>query len=77
MKTKLLLFLVFTCFSINGFSQKPEELLQQWYQKAPVEKIWLHCDRDNYVAGETAWFKAYFYSDFQPDTLSSIVYVEL
>ena len=76
-KTKLLFFLVFTCYSIPGYSQKPEELLQQWYQKAPVEKIWLHCDRDNYVAGETAWFKAYFYSDFQPDTLSSIVYVEL
>ncbi len=77
MKTKLLLFLVFTCNSLFGFSQKPEELLLQWYQKAPVEKIWLHHDRDNYVAGETAWFKAYLYSDFQPDTLSSVLYVEL
>lgn len=77
MKTKLPLFLVFICLCLNGFSQKPEDLLQQWYQKAPVEKAWLHCDRDNYVAGETAWFKAYLYSDFQPDTLSSVLYVEL
>jgi hypothetical protein len=76
-KTKLPLFLVFICLCLNGFSQKPEDLLQQWYQKAPVEKAWLHCDRDNYVAGETAWFKAYLYSDFQPDTLSSVLYVEL
>lgn len=62
---------------MSGFSQQPEELLRQWYQKAPVEKAWLHCDRDNYVAGETAWFKAYLSSDFQPDTLSSVLYVEL
>ncbi len=77
MKTKLLSFLVFTGLCQSGFSQEPEQLLQQWYQKAPVEKAWLHCDRDNYVAGETAWFKAYLYSDYQPDTLSSVLYVEL
>lgn len=77
MKTKLLFFLVYTCYSIAGYSQQPEELLQQWYQKAPVEKVWLHTDRDQYSAGETAWFKAYLSSDFQPDTLSSVLYVEL
>lgn len=77
MKTKLLLFFVAASFSVSGFCQQPEELLRQWYQKAPVEKAWLHCDRDNYVAGETAWFKAYLSSDFQPDTLSSVLYVEL
>ena len=76
-KTKLLLSLVFACLFLSGFSQQPEELLRQWYQKSPVEKAWLHCDRDNYVAGETAWFKAYLSSDFQPDTLSSVLYVEL
>lgn len=76
-KTKLLLLLVVTCLTRTGSGQQPEELLRQWYQKAPVEKAWLHCDRDNYVAGETAWFKAYLSSDFQPDTLSSVLYVEL
>ena len=76
-KTKLLLLFVFAGITYTGFCQQPEELLQQWYRKAPVEKAWLHCDRDNYVAGETIWFKAYLSSDFQPDTLSSVLYLEL
>lgn len=76
-KTKLLYSLILASLSLSGFSQQPEELLRQWYQKAPLEKAWLHCDRENYVAGETAWFKAYLSSDFQPDTLSSVLYVEL
>ena len=34
-------------------------------------------DRETYIAGETAWYKAYLYSDYQPDTISSVLYVEL
>ena len=59
------------------YSQKPEELLNKWAEKAPIEKVHLHFDRDNYIAGETAWFKAYLYSDFLPDTISTVLYVEL
>ncbi|MBI5372604.1 MAG: hypothetical protein HZA79_11340 [Sphingobacteriales bacterium] len=77
MKRKLLLFVIFTALLRNGNSQAPADLLLQWYQRAPLEKIWLHFDRDNYLAGETAWFKAYLYSDYQPDTISSVLYVEL
>ena len=29
------------------------------------------------MAGETAWFKAYLFSDFLPDTISTTLYVEL
>ncbi len=77
MKRKLLLFVIFAALLRNGNSQAPADLLLQWYQRAPVEKTWLHFDRDNYLAGETAWFKAYLYSDYQPDTISSVLYVEL
>ncbi|HRF18913.1 MAG TPA: hypothetical protein PK977_12135, partial [Chitinophagaceae bacterium] len=31
----------------------------------------------NYLAGETAWFKAYLQSAFLPDTISTVLYVEL
>lgn len=65
-------------FSLQQLTaQKPEDLLQQWYLKSPVEKTWLHTDKDYYAAGETIWFKAYLSSDFQPDTLSSVLIVEL
>ncbi|MBI3137339.1 MAG: hypothetical protein HYZ15_02005 [Sphingobacteriales bacterium] len=77
MKRKLLLSVIFISLLPDGYSQAPADLLQQWYQRAPVEKTWLHFDRDNYLAGETAWFKAYLYSDYQPDTISSVLYVEL
>jgi hypothetical protein len=63
------------CLAVNG--QKPEELLNNWSDKSPVEKVYLHFDRDNYIAGETAWFKAYLYSDYQPDTITTSLYVEL
>jgi hypothetical protein len=62
---------------IAGNAQKPEELLSAWSAKSPIEKTYLHFDRDNYIAGEEVWFKAYLYSDFYPDTISTTLYVEL
>jgi hypothetical protein len=58
-------------------AQKPEEILNNWSAKSPIEKIYIHFDRDNYIAGETAWFKTYLYSDYLPDTISTVLYVEL
>ncbi len=58
-------------------AQKPDQILNNWSDKSPLEKVYLHLDRENYIAGETAWFKAYLYSDYQPDTISTVVYVEL
>ena len=61
----------------SGLAQKPEDILQQRSERSPIEKVYLHFDRENYMAGETAWFKAYLYSDFYPDTISTTLYVEL
>ena len=69
-----LLFLLLYIIS-NG--QKPEDLLNCWSAKSPIEKTYLQFDRENYIAGETAWFKAYLYADFSPDTISTTLYVEL
>lgn len=58
-------------------AQKPEEFVSQLSQQAPVEKVYLQFDRDNYLAGETAWFKGYMQSNYLPDTISTVLYVEL
>lgn len=63
--------------SITSFAQEPGQLLAEWAVKAPIEKVYLHFDRENYIAGETVWFKAYLYSDYQPDTISTTLYTEL
>ncbi|MEO7983057.1 MAG: hypothetical protein ABI688_03140 [Bacteroidota bacterium] len=44
---------------------------------SPIEKVYLHIDRDNYIAGESTWFKAYLYSEYLPDTISTSLYVEI
>src|SRR5689334_7486043 len=74
-KAFLLLGLILIRFSL--FAQKPEELLSQWSQSSPIEKIYLHFDRESYIAGETIWFKAYLSSHFLPDTISTNLYAEL
>ncbi len=73
------LSIIFFTLFISGLSQaqKPEQLLTTWSDRSPIEKTYLHFDRNNYIAGETAWFKAYLYSDYQPDTISTSLYVEL
>src|SRR5262245_55931619 len=45
--------------------------------KNPAEKIYIHYDKDYYVAGETFWFKAYLYSNGLPSTISNNFYLQL
>ena len=42
----------------------------------PSEKIYIHYDKDYYVAGETVWFKAYLYSDGKPSGMSTNIYLQ-
>ncbi|HEX8314688.1 MAG TPA: hypothetical protein VF609_06845, partial [Flavisolibacter sp.] len=43
----------------------------------PQEKIYLHYDKDYYIAGETVWFKAYLFHNGMPSTLSHNFYLEM
>ena len=77
MKKKIFFWILIQFVFVACISQTPDQLLNNWSAKSPIEKIYLHLDRENYIAGETVWFKAYLYSDYQPDTISTSVYVEL
>ena len=74
---KISVTLSFFCLVYSAKGQQPEEWLNRLSVQSPIEKVYLHFDRDNYLAGETAWFKAYLQSAFLPDTISTVLYVEL
>ena len=76
MKQILVFSLAISCF-LYTTAQQPWDQLDQWGRRQPIQKVHLHFDKENYIAGETAWFKAYLVSDYMPDTISTTLYVEL
>ncbi len=75
---KKIIFLPFLfSFCILLKAQQPFDLLNKWGEQQPIQKIYLQLDRENYMAGETAQFKAYLSRDFFPDTANTTMYVEL
>ncbi len=57
--------------------QTQEELLNNYSRKAPIQKIHLQTDRENYIAGQTVWIKTYISTDYLPDTISTNLVTEL
>lgn len=57
-------------------AQKIDSALNVLVTQHPSEKIYIHYDKDYYVAGETIWFKAYLYSEGKPSGLSSNLYLQ-
>ncbi len=66
-------FLFFTSLQ----AQNPADLLSRNASQFPIQKVYLQLDRENYVAGQTTFFKAYLQTDYLPDTISSTLYTEL
>lgn len=68
--------------AVQAQSATADSLLQdfRWYRSHTLhEKIYLHTDKDLYLAGEICWFKLYDVdaSGHQPMDLSKLAYVEL
>lgn len=76
-KVNRLLIVLFLACCMSSFAQNPEDNLTAWSSDNPVEKLYLHLDRDSYFSGQTVWFKGYFMSLFLPSTANSVMYVEL
>src|SRR5688572_20426573 len=73
-KSNVLISLFFISLHVAG--QRIDSSLQVIATQFPAEKIYIHYDKDYYVAGETIWFKAYLYSDNKPSNLSSNFYLQ-
>lgn len=57
-------------------AQKIDSALNVLATQFPQEKIYIHYDKDNYVAGETIWLKAYLYSGGKPGAISTSLYLQ-
>ncbi len=58
-------------------AQKADSVLSVLSSQHVAEKVYIHYDKEYYVAGETIWFKAYFYSNGRPSGLSNNFYLQL
>jgi MG2 domain len=56
-QSALLLASIFLTISV--FAQDPVKVLNRHRDSIPTEQLYMHFDKQAYVAGETAWFKAY------------------
>ncbi|RYG23451.1 MAG: hypothetical protein EOO01_44255, partial [Chitinophagaceae bacterium] len=74
--SKLSALFLIAFFSFSSLqSQTPESGLQNLKAKYELEKIFIHYDKESYVAGETIWFKAYLMAGFYPANYSTTIYV--
>ena len=75
-KIKLTAILLFLFLAVDkAQAQKADSILAALARNSP-EKLYLHYDKEYYVAGETIWFKAYFYRDGKPSGLSNNLYLQ-
>lgn len=76
-----LAFISFTTIRNTGTDPSDDvaNRLDDWYEKYPQEKVYLHLDKQTYKVGENIWFKVYFLdaTNHQPSSHSNILIVEL
>ncbi len=72
-------FLVFSQQENDNSSERILGALQTFETYFPQQKVYLHADKDEYLAGEQIWFKAYVVNGTThlPDTLSRNLHVKL
>jgi hypothetical protein len=74
--------LLMLAFSIGMLQAQPLEqrivnVTDSFRSLYPIEKVYLHTDRNRYSFDETIWFKAYLTIDEKLSVLSRVLYVDL
>ncbi len=59
MTNKLILTFTLLLFLVSGLVAQNQDTLLEKHEKVPVEKIYLHTDRELYLTGDTVWLKSY------------------
>lgn len=73
-------FTLFGAFTTRQLSaNKLAATISQFFEKRPMEKIFLHLDKAYYASGDEIWYSAYIndYLTGRPSNLSEILHVEL
>lgn len=55
----LILILISIIYSHDAFCQTTDDDVLYYYEKVPQEKLFVHTDKDYYVAGDTVWFRVH------------------
>ena len=76
MRKLLVLQVLLLTFLLQLSAQKIDSALNVLATKYPSEKIYIHYDKEYYLAGETIWFKAYLYSESKPSAMSTNIYLQ-
>jgi hypothetical protein len=80
MKKAILRILIFFVFPVHSFAQ-PEQItgkLGEYCSRVPWEEVYVHTDRDSYIAGEDMWLKMYSFERYTcRSSKSTIAYFEL
>ncbi|MCA6486306.1 MAG: hypothetical protein IM534_00460, partial [Chitinophagaceae bacterium] len=80
---RAMLTIVALLLLFQGFSQDKQFVSQMmnridsFYQLTPLEKAYIHTDKEWYMTGENIWFKAYTTVDNALGSLSGVFYVDL
>jgi len=77
MSFKITYITLYLLAGIKGSSQISNLIFNYNRDSVPFESIYLHTNQQNYISGETIWFKAYLYSEFNSSPISSNFFVDL
>lgn len=63
----------------DEFSKRLIEQFRAYNRARPIEKVYIHTDRDAYLLGETIWLKGYVVNgtNHEADTVSRVLYIDL
>jgi hypothetical protein len=74
---RILLMFLALCLSSVLLAQKAEQAIEKYSQQYPQEKVVLSLSKNDYLAGETIYFKAYVLTGYEPSAISTNLYTEL
>jgi TonB-dependent SusC/RagA subfamily outer membrane receptor len=77
--TAIALLSAFRFINNDDFIKQLLAKFQSYNQQRPLEKVYIHTDREAYLTGETIWMKGYIFdgNTHGIDTISRVLYVDL